>query len=431
MLTSFAGIISEAVNTRGYSPGILPLGIYHRKRTRYSLMYCPECLRDDDYPHYRKNWRLSVATVCMQHRVQLLDHCPQCLKEIVPHRVDMKWRSQTTVGSQLHIRCYNCGSDLRRGKGVFASSEDLAAGVWVSQALQNGWVRIGDSSIYSIAFFAGLAALIQGVKDRAERSVFDMAPITERRQLLREACALLEAWPSEFLKFASTREWTTTTLLRARKPLPFWLHHVVKMNLDRTPAPISPEEARSILDQTAPIGRRRSFSHAQLISGRSVEGRHLASTLSPSIDDETFELFLAQIDHRIAQTWSERERAHLLADKVIFALVRIYGFTQVEVVRLSLDDGRNMSNDHDPVFWSAPIFKADVDAWVGWYMRSVRPLLNSADGNRSLFVGRIGGKTLSANAIGARFSGYCQDAFLRAQIPDYRSLVRSGTELLS
>jgi hypothetical protein len=422
MLTSFSGVVSEAVNARGNSPGILPLGVYHRKRTRCSLMFCPACLRDDDYPYFRKIWRLSFVSVCLQHELQLLDHCPQCLKEIAPHRVDMQWRSQTTRGSALHVRCYGCGGDLRRATAVTASTEDLVAGAWVFQALQDGWVHLGDSAVYSPAFFAGLTALIQGVDDRADRLTFGMTPIFARRQLLRQACALLEAWPREFLKVASTKQWTTTTLLLGRRPLPFWLRHVVKTNLDRAHAPISPEEAHSIFEQTAPVGRRRSFSHAKLVSGRTVERHHVSPMREPGVDDETFALFLAQIDHRIAQTWDDHERAHLLADKVIFAVARIYGLTQVHLVRLSLADGRDMANDDVPVFWAGPTTKLEVGAWVGWYLRSVRPRLHPAMGNDSLFVGRVGGKPLSANAIGERFARHCGDAYLRRQIPGYVEL---------
>lgn len=334
----------------------------------------------------------------------------------------MKWRAQTTIGSLLHVRCYSCGNDLRRAKAVAASSEDVVAVEWVSQALENGWIRLGDSVVYSPAFFAGLAVLIQGLNSRQGRQGFDMEPLVRRRQLLREACALLHAWPSEFLRFATARKWTVTSLLVSHKTLPFWLHRVVKSNLDKRHAAISQAEATSILEQTARSGFPGSFARARQISGRMVERHHLISVVDTSIDDEVFALLLAQIDHRIAQTLDKRERAHLFADKLIFALARIHGFTQVQIVTLSIADAEILASDKAPNFWMTPITKRDVGPWVGWYLRSVRPQLRPAKRVTNLFVSRFGGKPLSANAIGARFSGYCRDAFLQRKIKDYRSL---------
>lgn len=426
LLTSFAGILTEGVNVRGFSGGVLPLGVYHRKRTRHSLMFCPECLRTDDYPYFRKNWRVSFVTVCLQHRVELLDRCPECSAQIVPHRVDMKWRYQTTTRSLLHVLCHSCGSDLRQSKGVAAASEDLIAGAWVAAALEDGWVRLGDNMVHALAFFAGLAALIRGVNARRkEHRGFDLTPIKGRRLLLREACSLLEDWPDRFLNFASDKDWTTATLLNVNKPLPFWLHRVVKLHLDREHAPISQEEAIAILNQVAKTGRPQSFARAKQISGRMIEKRHVPPEPDARIDDEIFSMLLAHIDHRVSQTWNKRERAHLLADKVIFGLTRIYGFSQARIVTLSLTDVRDIANDNEPDFWTTPTSKTDVGAWVGWYLRSVRPLLIPAEETTSLFVSRVGGRPLTANAIGERFAGYCQRAFLRRQIRNYQVLVRT------
>lgn len=66
------------------SPWINSIGIYHTTRRKHGLQYCPACLIDS--PFFRKNWRMSFATICPHHNCYLLDACPSCDSPIAPHR---------------------------------------------------------------------------------------------------------------------------------------------------------------------------------------------------------------------------------------------------------------------------------------------------------------------------------------------------------
>jgi len=47
-----------------------------QRRQRPALQYCPQCLRSDPSPYFRRHWRLGFVTFCGLHRQRLLDHCP-------------------------------------------------------------------------------------------------------------------------------------------------------------------------------------------------------------------------------------------------------------------------------------------------------------------------------------------------------------------
>lgn len=70
----------------GYPRGwIAPIGIYHRRRRRHGLVYCPRCLAEDPRPHYRRQWRLAFCVLCPKHEIYLEDACPHCDEPLHGH----------------------------------------------------------------------------------------------------------------------------------------------------------------------------------------------------------------------------------------------------------------------------------------------------------------------------------------------------------
>ena len=76
------------------------VGIFHRKRRRHGLAFCPACLQDVGY--FRRAWRHSAVTLCGRHAVSLLDACQRCNAPVMPHRqeLDLTW-------------CSECSADLK------------------------------------------------------------------------------------------------------------------------------------------------------------------------------------------------------------------------------------------------------------------------------------------------------------------------------
>lgn len=72
--------------------------------------YCPECLRDDAIPFFRKAWRLAFNYVCTEHAILLRDTCPGCLMGI---DLDKERDPRGLVRPSGILRfCPNCGADL-------------------------------------------------------------------------------------------------------------------------------------------------------------------------------------------------------------------------------------------------------------------------------------------------------------------------------
>lgn len=109
-LAHLAELIDHDHHPNGTSTWILPLGVWHRKRNRFGVQFCPVCLRMDKRPYIRRSWRLAYYTECEHHRIVLMDRCPRCGSPLMYWRGELGVRSQ--VGS-LPIRfCSQCRCDL-------------------------------------------------------------------------------------------------------------------------------------------------------------------------------------------------------------------------------------------------------------------------------------------------------------------------------
>ncbi|MHA1679930.1 MAG: TniQ family protein [Promethearchaeota archaeon] len=48
----------------------------YTKEKNDRMKYCPLCLKEDEFPYYRRSWRLKFVTCCPVHRILLHDRCP-------------------------------------------------------------------------------------------------------------------------------------------------------------------------------------------------------------------------------------------------------------------------------------------------------------------------------------------------------------------
>jgi len=73
------------------------------------VKFCPQCLSTDQVPHFRLELKLNVLNTCPLHDCIVLNRCPYCNSEFVPHRV--------TYDESIYY-CYNCQADLREIRPV-------------------------------------------------------------------------------------------------------------------------------------------------------------------------------------------------------------------------------------------------------------------------------------------------------------------------
>jgi len=79
---------------------------YHNKRL-CCLSYCPVCLRTDQQPYFRRQWRFNFNTVCAAHGCLLHNACEKCAAP-----VDLM--AQSTARRQPH--CATCGEKFSKAK---------------------------------------------------------------------------------------------------------------------------------------------------------------------------------------------------------------------------------------------------------------------------------------------------------------------------
>ena len=66
-----------------------------------ALKFCPDCLREDSAPYFRRQWRFSFVHICKWHRVELISQCPRCHQAINFLRIPLRIRSLAMCASCL------------------------------------------------------------------------------------------------------------------------------------------------------------------------------------------------------------------------------------------------------------------------------------------------------------------------------------------
>lgn len=101
---------------RNGAPFITALGIWHTRRRRHGLAFCPDCLAE--FPGiWWKTWRYAFTVCCPRHGRVLFDACPICDAPLAPHR---------NLDPVLD-RCDQCRADLRVCKDIAQADDETAA----------------------------------------------------------------------------------------------------------------------------------------------------------------------------------------------------------------------------------------------------------------------------------------------------------------
>jgi hypothetical protein len=115
-LRAFEGRLFARFNKKTNTRWVLPLGVYHRTHRGFGLQFCPECLRSDRVPYFRRAWRLAFVTVCPHHWSVLRDRCPHCGAAVAFHRLEFGGR-RGELPEHAITTCQRCGLDICDGTG--------------------------------------------------------------------------------------------------------------------------------------------------------------------------------------------------------------------------------------------------------------------------------------------------------------------------
>ncbi len=138
-LRSYEGWLYKKMRTSGTLQWITALKLHHRKFEGCGIQYCPQCLKGDTGPYFRKSWRVAFNTICRTHNCMLHDRCPHCSHGVAFHRNDMRHAEYVTTVSLNE--CHHCGFDLRKSPSIKPSYASGGIGIFLdnlSQKLSGG-----------------------------------------------------------------------------------------------------------------------------------------------------------------------------------------------------------------------------------------------------------------------------------------------------
>jgi len=262
-LKSYEGYLYERHTSNTHSKWIMPLGIYHRIRRHYGLVFCPICLREDKTPYFRRHWRLSFSVVCEKHGIRMLDKCPECEAVIAFHRHDFKDRNYITT-SRI-TECYNCRFDLISSPLQIEEDNNLTKFIFSLQwILRCGYIVINKKFIYGHLYFGVLHQLLKLItldkhgkklrnviedKMHIERTdnnfeeyrLIERLPLQERRHAFRLLSWLLEDWPNNFISACKNANLTKSRIDKDMVTIPYWFDYQISSLKKSTYIPTNAE----------------------------------------------------------------------------------------------------------------------------------------------------------------------------------------------
>ncbi|MGF1659532.1 MAG: TniQ family protein [Rubrimonas sp.] len=134
------------------SPFITSLGVWHTRRKRHGLAFCPDCLAEAP-GLWRKVWRYAFVVSCPRHDRLLSDACPICDAPLAPHR---------NLDPDVD-RCDQCRADLRPAQRV--ARADAEAVVLQYQLTCSLEARLAPMSAQADAVAASTEAASLGMED--------------------------------------------------------------------------------------------------------------------------------------------------------------------------------------------------------------------------------------------------------------------------
>lgn len=254
VLRRYEGQLHMRSSLGSIANSVLPLGIYHRTRRYYGLLFCPECLRKDGaVPYFRTYWRLAIMHVCTKCGVYLQDRCPGCNHPVTFFRVELGHKSALADKPISH--CFHCGLDLSKVPVEPAPYSVISCHVELERILREGW---NEQVFYPHLYFVvlrqlakqlinarpasialqravdaetGWSPIEQDASVRKNKIPIELLPLRVRGGVIQQAQWLLTDWPHRFVEITRRYQVTSTPFLYAMPDVPFWYYRVVMENL--------------------------------------------------------------------------------------------------------------------------------------------------------------------------------------------------------
>lgn len=227
---------------------------------------CPLCLAESGYG--REDWELSAVTVCVHHRVALVDACPSCGREISLQRPGV-------------CVCSRCAGDLRLARTIAADEAEVVLADFVA-ALAPYRLRVHGQTLLDPAesLFALCRVMhveaVPPIKRPMGARQFNRLPIAGRRAAARRVAAALDG------NAIDAAVLHTELLGRVAHRLPYVSQGVAMESVVRSLAQ----------DDYISVEARRALSYGSFSGGAPTPVTVFGARLPSLADDEAAQLFL-------------------------------------------------------------------------------------------------------------------------------------------
>lgn len=226
-LKSYESYLQESIIPDGLNTFIVP------------QRFCPVCLREDQFPYFRKNWKVLFTTVCFKHHCYLYDRCPSCNTLL---KITHMYRNTLP-----YVFCHKCGFDLRKARKLTVPRTFDSAFKRmqrIQSVLKRGYIVFNKIPIYSFFFFevfVQLAKLILAYKKNGsiehQSKIINIAKrtrFTKTQPVIRELSIpqqfivlstimeLFNHYPKHFVRYVRKNNLTHWLLSKELKERAFW-----------------------------------------------------------------------------------------------------------------------------------------------------------------------------------------------------------------
>jgi hypothetical protein len=339
-LKGLEGRLARPLKTRSHPAWWLSAG-YGLLDREHGSMYCPQCLAEDDIPHFRLNWRLGFITDCRFHKVRMLDHCQNCRQPPWPAGCGSKGRVHRSFTSFRY--CWHCGSDYGKFGAVKTTIiKDIEC--W----LDDDTTLLGSEQVKSADAFVALrtvcrlflrgfgrstisksescwSEVLQQLSAETASQHLERISVDDRSILLSTGYKILERWPSSFTKFAKETGISKWHFDGMNETLPDWFSKVVDADIAIKKTTVTDAVlVNKVEELTNELGRKPNKT--ELRKALNWQGERGMENIYPkrlnATEDEwqQFVFAIRQLDMKVLNT---RERRALLSNLTVLLVCLI------------------------------------------------------------------------------------------------------------
>lgn len=217
-----------------------------------TLKYCPICLREDNIPYFRKNWKFAFFTICLKHNCFLHDFCQNCN---APLSILKMYKDKLPFSN-----CQKCGFELKKARKKTIENKHILAKSSqekIFKILHQGYAKFHDNIVYSFCFFDTvnqlakiillkqnfsfiekhpLFKLLQDCKSKkfnTSKSIYMQLNIKENFALFGLIWHLFERYPKNMEQFIHANSLTHWDMVKEIRYLSFWYDNLINNIIPR------------------------------------------------------------------------------------------------------------------------------------------------------------------------------------------------------